>query len=280
MTRALVNRIIDSSVVDGPGNRTAIFLQGCNFACAYCHNPETIRVCNDCGDCIRVCPAHALVHEAGRVVWNESACVGCDACLRRCAHGSSPKARWFSAEEAGARVQKNLPFIRGVTLSGGECTLQIAFVRELFAMTAGLGLTNWIDSNGSYLFEEDAALMAVCDGVALDVKAYDPVVHRRVTGRGNEAVLRNLDYLAAAGKLAEVRTVVTGGDSGSMETVRGVSQRLARLGRADVPYRLIRYRPFGVREPFRSQLRPPNAREMDVLQRLAQDVGLRCVSLV
>ncbi|MCJ7688800.1 MAG: glycine radical enzyme activase, partial [Clostridiaceae bacterium] len=31
MIKGLVNRIIPFSSVDGPGNRTAIFLEGCNF---------------------------------------------------------------------------------------------------------------------------------------------------------------------------------------------------------------------------------------------------------
>ncbi len=38
MITAPVNKIIDSSLVDGPGNRTAIFFQGCNYRCRYCHN--------------------------------------------------------------------------------------------------------------------------------------------------------------------------------------------------------------------------------------------------
>ncbi|MCI7575162.1 MAG: 4Fe-4S cluster-binding domain-containing protein, partial [Clostridiales bacterium] len=49
MAAATVNRIIPFSCVDGPGNRTAVFLQGCNFDCKYCHNPETIASCVHCG---------------------------------------------------------------------------------------------------------------------------------------------------------------------------------------------------------------------------------------
>ena len=54
--RATVNKIIPFSCVDGPGNRTAVFLQGCNFDCRYCHNPETIQTCVHCGACKSRCP--------------------------------------------------------------------------------------------------------------------------------------------------------------------------------------------------------------------------------
>ena len=57
---APVNKIISFSAVDGFGNRTAIFLQGCNQNCLYCHNPETIQHCKACGACVAACPAGAL----------------------------------------------------------------------------------------------------------------------------------------------------------------------------------------------------------------------------
>ena len=41
-TTGFVAGTIPFSVVDGPGNRFAIFLQGCNFDCVACHNPQTI----------------------------------------------------------------------------------------------------------------------------------------------------------------------------------------------------------------------------------------------
>lgn len=50
-------------------------------------------------------------------------------------------------------------------------------------------------------------LMAVCDGVMLDVKAWEPVVHRALTGADNAPVKENLAFLSACGKLAEVRVV-------------------------------------------------------------------------
>ena len=124
INRAIINKIIHHSVVDGPGNRAAIFFQGCNFHCAYCHNPETISMCVSCGHCVEICPTKALSFQDGFVKWNSELCCECDRCIHECPNMASPRTKEYTPKDVMAEIQKDIPYIRGLTVSGGECSLR------------------------------------------------------------------------------------------------------------------------------------------------------------
>lgn len=277
--RAPVNKIIPFSSVDGPGNRTAIFLQGCPFNCRYCHNPETIHACVHCGACVPGCPAGALSICEGKVAFDAERCVACDACIHTCTHCASPRIRDLTAEQVMAEVRRNVPFIRGVTVSGGECTLHRDFLVELARLARSEGLNFLLDSNGSHDFSEDAELTAAIDGVMLDVKAWDEAEHIRLTDCSNRMVLRNLRFLARAGKLEEVRTVVVPELMSAEETVRSVCETLRAMNAQNVRYKLIRFRPMGVRAEYRNLSVPPEAL-MRELEAVAHSVGIKNTVLI
>ena len=171
---ALVSRVLPFSCVDGLGNRLVLFLQGCNFRCPGCHNPHTIRLCDDCGDCLAVCPSGALAMSEGKVHWQEALCTDCDACLEACPRSANPKTRQMSVAEVLALLRRYGPLLTGVTVSGGEATTQLPFVIALFTAIKAAPdlarLTCLLDSNGSLGETGWQRLLPVLDGAMIDLK--------------------------------------------------------------------------------------------------------------
>ncbi len=274
-----VNRVIPFSCVDGPGSRTAVFLQGCNINCRYCHNPETRNLCIGCGKCVSKCPTGALRKEAdGTISYNPICCTFCDTCISVCEHGSSPRIRMMDAKEVYAEIAKQVPFIRGVTVSGGECMLYPEFLTELFTICKAHGLHTLIDSNGTVDFSEYPELLSVVDGVMLDVKAFDRNEHIAVTGYDNTMILKNVTFLAKTQKLYEVRTVVVPGLFDAFDTVKKTVHLLREAAGSKeninkIRYKLITYREAGVRNEYRLY-QPPERQMMERLAELAQREGM------
>lgn len=268
MIKSKINKLIPFSSVDGPGNRFAVFLQGCNFNCGYCHNPETINHCINCKECILACNFGALSFENDKVSWNKEKCTACDECIKTCTHNSSPKILELYPSEVMEEIDKSIPFIRGVTVSGGECTLQLEFLYELFKLCKKKNLTCFIDTNGSIPLWENEEIFNLVDGVMLDVKSFSNEEHVNITNMENKTVLRNLEYLLSINKLYEVRTVIVEGLFNCIETVENVSKIITN---SEVIYKLIKYRPIGVRHKFKEKWSEiPSKEFMDKLKYISE----------
>ncbi|WP_346889330.1 YjjW family glycine radical enzyme activase [Clostridium sp. UBA1056] len=256
-TIGYVNKIIPFSNVDGEGNRMAIFLQGCNYNCLYCHNPETINRCVNCGECVSVCEYGALTMVNGKVEYNIDKCVNCDCCVAICKKNSSPKITEITALELLEKIEKVKYFISGITVSGGECTLQRDFLKELFTEVKKLGLTTFIDTNGSIPIYKDKELLEVTDKTMIDLKAFKPEENKMLTGMMNDTVIENIKELGKLDKIYEIRTVVVPGVFDNKYTVDMGSKLLAEIN-PNIQYKLIKYRPMGVRKELLETTVPTN----------------------
>lgn len=242
MSKGAVTRIIDFSAVDGPGNRMVIFLQGCNFNCWYCHNPETIPLAE--------LTAPEETHTEAYAVMDAAALV--------------------------MRYRKASPFISGVTFSGGECTVQFDFLLEACKALKAAGAHILIDTNGHLGPDKLARLLEVADGLMLDIKALDPTEHRALTGAENHRVLQTFKKALASGQLAEVRTVIRGEAPDALKTVAWVARHLAEVN-PEIPYRLIRYRQHGVRKDMLPRLKAPDDVLLAQCRAIAESAGLKKV---
>lgn len=279
--RAVVNRIIPFSSVDGPGNRTAVFLQGCNINCRYCHNPETRKLCIGCGVCVEQCPAGALSRTgANKIQYDFSKCVQCDTCIHVCPHDSSPRTWEMNPGEVYEKVKRQIPFIRGITVSGGECMLWPKFLLELFRLAKADGLGAMIDSNGMVPFWNYPELLALTDGVMLDIKAFDSEEHRSITDAPNDTVLANAVYLAEHSKLFEVRCVIVPELYNTEQSIRDMAKFLApylEINRFRI--KLIAYRPMGVREAY-SHYRIPGQEYLEELAGILREHGFGDIIII
>jgi pyruvate formate lyase activating enzyme len=185
---------ITFSCVDGPGNRFVVFLQGCNFDCVVCHNPQTI-------------PGHAAVD------------------------GHHPHHR--SVDSLLDDVRRAAPFLSGVTVSGGEATQQPAFVRAFFAGVrsdpALARLTCLVDSNGACDLGVWDRLAPVMDGAMIDLKCFDSAIHLAMTGQPNDQVLASIVHLRRLERLHEVRLLLLAGVNDDPELLRRTAEWLAAI---------------------------------------------------
>jgi len=184
----------------------------------------------------------------------------------------------MSVADVLAAVGRYRAFLSGITVSGGECGLQAVFLEALLEGSRAAGLPGLVDTNGSTDYSLHPALVAAAEGFMLDVKAWDDDEHRDLASASNTMVIRNLRFLASAGKLYEVRTVVVPGLFDAESTVREVSRIIVAAGSVS-RYKLIRFRPQGVRPAWRNLPAPDDA-PMDSLASVARSFGVSEVVVV
>ena len=250
-TPGRLNKVLRFSTVDGPGNRFVIFVQGCNFNCVNCHNPYTIADCNHCGLCVDPCPEAALAIESGpTVVVDLAACTSCDVCIEVCPFDSTPLAYETSVDEIIDQIRETSKFLSGITVSGGEATLQPDFVFDLFSAVKAdpdlAHLTTLVDTNGSAPVALWDRLSPVMDGAMVDLKALDEIVHIQLTGASNGPVLESIQHLASIGRLSEVRLLIMPGYNDDDDSVEEAASWLSSID-PNMRIVVIGFRNHGVR---------------------------------
>lgn len=276
--KAIVNKIIPFSNVDGPGNRLAIFFQGCNIQCVYCHNPETQNNCTNCMGCTINCPTKAISNNNGKVLYNEKLCVECDQCTKFCKFYSSPKTTEYSLEELLKIIEDYRLFIRGITVSGGEPTLQADFITELFKKVKMLGLTCFVDTNGFFDKDKIRPLIEAADKFMVDIKAVDKI--EELCGAKYNNNLENLKYLLSMGKVYEVRSVLILDYMDIENTVLKVSNILKDY--PEVIYKLIRVHSSGLKDNQKEKIKDkiPTVEYVSELAERIKALGVKKIEVI
>jgi pyruvate formate lyase activating enzyme len=118
----------------------------------------------------------------------------------------------------------------GFTLSGGEPLMQHRFAVKLMKAAKALGIHTALDSNGIYGDRLADAELEALDLVLLDIKAWDPERHRRVTGMDVGPTLQFARRLASRRRPVWLRFVLVPGLTDDPEDVRKIAGFAAELG--------------------------------------------------
>ncbi len=158
----------------------------------------------------------------------------------------------------------------GLTVSGGEPTLQAPFVAELFkAVKERWGMSTALDSSGFCEPSYAEELLSVTDLVLLDLKQMNPERHTALTSQSNERILRFAEHLSERGMRMWIRHVLVPGVTDSHEDLMELGRFIGKL-RGVEKFEILPYHRMGVYKweqlgrPYELEgVQTPTQREID-----------------
>lgn len=160
-------------------------------------------------------------------------------CLLRCTYCHNPDTwhlkdgTYVSAQQVLDRLAGFAPALRkldgGLTISGGEPMVQVAFTKQILAGARKLGLHTAIETSGFLGDRIDDAYLSVLDLALLDIKSSNPDIYRAVTGRDLAPTLRFAERLASIGKPTWVRFTLVPGFTDDPANVEGIAKFVAPM---------------------------------------------------
>ncbi len=223
---------------DGPGNRLILHLQGCNFACPWCSNPEGRSAKGELFIRPELLTEEACSHGAvSEGALDREICRECRD--RECLHRNRNRGIRFTAREyslpdlvAMAVDSKPLFFDGGgVTLTGGEATLQFEGVKALLSELKKAGIHTALETNGSHPRLEE--LLPQTDLLIFDLKHWDFSLAREVLKNRGAHVLENLRKVSEIGGDILLRVTVIPGFNSSFADMEQFADLIASLPRRE-----------------------------------------------
>lgn len=160
-------------------------------------------------------------------------------CPMRCLYCHNPdtwapkKGNCMTVEEILEIYEKNKSFYQngGITVTGGEPLMQLAFVTELFQAAKAKNIHTCLDTSGILYREQQSEaykkLFSYTDLILLDIKHSIPEEHKKLTGHLLSPVLYFLKSSETAKVPVVIRHVIVKGFTNSKEELDGIGKLLA-----------------------------------------------------
>lgn len=227
-----VHSIESFGLVDGPGVRSVVFLQGCSMRCQYCHNPDTWSA------------------KDGEE-WEPEQ-------LFQKLYRFSP----YWKNKGGITVSG------GEAMLQVEFVTDLFTIAKKYQVHTALDTSGAPFREEEEYLQKFQKLMDVTDLFILDMKEMDPVRHKKLTGRDNQNILRLAEYLSDHRKPMWIRHVLVPGltdSEDSLQVLYDFLQTLDCVERVEIlPYHTMgvhKWEAMGLSYPLEHVL-PPTAEEV------------------
>lgn len=208
-TLGLIHSTESFGLVDGPGVRFVIFLQGCPMRCRFCHNPDTWEIGK--GEQIS---AEALLQKATRY-------------------------RSYWKDNGGITATGGEPMVQMDFLT------ELFTLAKADNIHTTLDTSGILFSREGAVFEKIQKLMAVTDLILLDIKHIDEESHRSLTKHSNKAILDFAHYLCEIDKPVWIRHVLVPGINDKDEQLERLSKFVSSLSNVQ-RFEVLPYHTLGV----------------------------------
>ncbi len=239
---AFIFNIQKYNMHDGPGLRTIVFFKGCPLRCKWCANPESLKgyyeilfkksSCVNCGKCVEVCPVNKHKMENGvHIVDRNVKCVNCGNCVKSCIKSALEIAgETKTVSEIVDIIKEDEMFYQtsggGVTLGGGECTMQPEAALSILTACKAYGINTAIETCGYCKTDKFLEIAEKVDYFLYDIKHMNPAKHNELTGVSNDLILHNLSEILKRRKNVTVRMPMLKGINDSYEEISAIIEFL------------------------------------------------------
>jgi pyruvate formate lyase activating enzyme len=228
--KGIVHSFESFGLVDGPGVRSIIFLQGCALRCQFCHNPETWASTGE------EWSAEDLAKKAMRY-----------------------KTYW--KKNGGVTVSGGEPLLQI------DFVTELFKIFKKNNIHTAIDTSGQPFSDDEAWMEKFSALMEVTDLVILDLKEMDEEKHIKLTGKTNKNILKMAQWLSDHGKKMWIRHVLVPtltDDEDGLKELGNFIASLKTVEKAEVlPYHTLgvfKWANLGIEYPLEG-VRVPTAEE-------------------
>ncbi|MGO3018594.1 MAG: glycyl-radical enzyme activating protein [Anaerococcus sp.] len=193
--KPLIFNIQKFSTHDGPGIRTTVFFKGCPLKCLWCHNPESQSY-----------SIQNMKTKEGKI---------------------QKVGKTYPVDKLFQEVIKDQIFYDqsggGVTFSGGEVMTQnINYLIDIVSLLKKRGVSIAIDTCGYAPKKNFEKIMPFVDFWLFDIKLLDSNMHKKYTGKSNELILENLEFLNKHNARIIIRLLIIKDLNSDLKTVEKI----------------------------------------------------------